>query len=608
MSAPTTDRERARDAAFDALIERALGHTAPDLTERVLAAEAGTGPQGSGPRMRERLGFAAAVVLGLAAVVWTARHLRELDVTAGPASQDPAVQDPVIQDPTIQDQGDPTSEPRLTHPLDREDGHRLLDEIQRGIARHSVVYELWFPVGNGRGRWLESHHTSSVVADVADLGAFVELVRGCIDAPAADPIGIPEAQAYVDLQARGGEVIRAEFGRKGPRLQMRIRGLGYRTVDGELATRVGALIDALAAAAEERYRFVADAQALAETPRTLREVFAYGIEGDDLAPLAQRPELVRARLVGRRVDESPHEYQGVDLGEAAIAHLRGCPSLARLELVAAQIDDAALEALAEVRSLRHLSILDGRRCSFTAKGLQHLTRLPHLESIEIERCPIDDQGLGVLAGLAALKRVRLENIPSATGAGVRGLLRAPGLRELSLTKVSARGLFDGGTAPSLRRLEVVDSELSLEGVEAVGQLASVLIDGCALDVDSAEALGRSRVEVLTLLDLTIDEGWAGVVGSAMQRVTLGQVRGTDAAWAAVLAAWRRAPALHTLAVRQSQLSDARLEALGGLQQVRVLDLRYNRELSRVGLDRLAGLLPSTRLLFSEPKKGRGRRL
>ena len=587
------ENARARDAAFEALLERSLGGKVPDLTERILAPArpsngsrhpVPTTPQR--PSSWQRLGAAGALLLGLAAVGWTAWHR--------PADE-PAPR-PVAQDPL-----ETSEQPRLVSPLDVEEGQALLEQAADGFAHHSAVYTLWFPVGNGRARWLERFDAGSVRIALAETENLAQLVGQCIHQPLVDPLGITDEQMLLDFVLPDQRALRVEISRRGQALQLRLRGLGHRTVTGELAQLATALMESVEAEAERRYAFASDAQVLAATPPGLRELFAYGVDDAGLAALATRSELARAKLVGRKVDESPHDYEGVSLGATALRHLAACKDLRQLELVAAEVDEAALEALASIRSLRHLTIIDGKRCELTSKGLQHLARLPLLETLEFEGCAIDDQGLQVLASCIGLKSIRLTEITSGTGQGLRALLRSPGLVELRLDKVSAIGIFRDAAAPSLRRFECAQSELTLEGIDTLPSLEHVSLGECALDQASVEALGRSSVQHLILDDLAVDERWAAVTSPRLRALTLGRVRATDSAWRALLESCHDLPDLRRIAIRQSRLTDAQVSLLSRLPPVEVLDIRYNRDLSEPALERLARRLPSTRLLSSKPR-------
>jgi len=190
------------------------------------------------------------------------------------------------------------------------------------------------------------------------------------------------------------------------------------------------------------------------------------IQDDLIAPIARLTGLRRLGLAGIRVSPRalaslatlPHIEQlttpiGLsDEGMAEIAKMKslrilhvaqdqltdkgvclvgGLTNLESLDLYGnAKLTDAGLEALTNLRLLRHIRL--GMEGPFTDRGMAHLAKLPALKVLWLDTHGITDNGLRELAQSRSLERLCVHWLDALTARGVAYLKKMPQLKGLDV--------------------------------------------------------------------------------------------------------------------------------------------------------------------------------
>lgn len=162
--------------------------------------------------------------------------------------------------------------------------------------------------------------------------------------------------------------------------------------------------------------------------QTLNIVPCRALRGDGLAALA---EMTSLRSLTIAIDSTKWRSplakmppNPIDM-EAA-RHIAKAKKLQRLHL--GQADDAALEAIGSMKSLRTLELASTK---ITDMGVGHLSGLTDLESLDLSYTPQTDEGLKHLAGMTKLKSLNLAGC-KIEGPGLKHLAAMKHLEELAL--------------------------------------------------------------------------------------------------------------------------------------------------------------------------------
>ncbi len=172
------------------------------------------------------------------------------------------------------------------------------------------------------------------------------------------------------------------------------------------------------------------------------------------------------------------------VSDVGLAHFKNCKNLTHLDLSGTQVSDAGLAHFKDYKDLTELD-LHGTRVSDT--GLAHFKDCKHLTSLNLAGTQVSDAGLAHLkdcknlrglvlnglqvsdVGLAHLKDCQnLTNLELAiTQVSDAGLAHFKNLTSLELgaTRVSDAGLPDLASLPSLAKLSLVSTRVSLRGHE-----------------------------------------------------------------------------------------------------------------------------------------------
>jgi Leucine-rich repeat (LRR) protein len=189
------------------------------------------------------------------------------------------------------------------------------------------------------------------------------------------------------------------------------------------------------------------------------------ISDTDLAPLAQRPDLVKINLAHTKI---------TDVG---LEHLKGLRHVRELNLYYAEyITD---DGIAHLAGWKELEVLNLRGTRVTSKVLPHLARLTSLRSLDIAFTEVDDEGFELLASLEKLERLAIGG-NRLTGSSLPFLKLLPNLRELDAGGIqrvdsglwglplSEENLARLGALTSLRRLNLSGATLNDRGADRPG--------------------------------------------------------------------------------------------------------------------------------------------
>jgi internalin A len=140
--------------------------------------------------------------------------------------------------------------------------------------------------------------------------------------------------------------------------------------------------------------------------------------------------------------------------------------LRSLKIGGASIDDASLPLLAKIATLTSLTIEDA---SITGEGLAALVALP-LEDLSLARCfGITDEALADRP-MSGLRQLYVRDILiSGSGLGQLAPLARLSTLRLRQTGVATRRWGTLAKLPALRRLELVQSWITDEGLATIGE-------------------------------------------------------------------------------------------------------------------------------------------
>ena len=201
------------------------------------------------------------------------------------------------------------------------------------------------------------------------------------------------------------------------------------------------------------------------------------------------------------------------LNDNTVGHLADLKALESLSTDGAQLSDAGLEKLAEIKTLRSAAFfhLSFRKEGFTGKGFSAWQGLPNLERLTVAGMSMGDEGFEAITGIKTLKELRtwhtyqseagnasIAKLPHLTSLKLgqrlpRGNKLPPSLSDASLpvlAKIEPLETLEIGEArfsldalrelkalPNLKRLKIDRTELTKEDVEQLrGELSGVKVD------------------------------------------------------------------------------------------------------------------------------------
>jgi internalin A len=354
---------------------------------------------------------------------------------------------------------------------------------------------------------------------------------------------------------------------------------------------------------------------------------------------------------------SPEALRQLDLcswrvTDAVLGKLAELPHLRRLSLANTQITDAGLSSLS---SLKELSYLNLYKTQITDKALPFLSTLPQLRGLNLSQTQVTDRGLKMLAArrlhylrlpaaartdlglhfwLAAwvpeeterltfygrpspdepereywqitdralkelgqqnhLRRLTLIECPQVTDAGLRHLVQASGLEELSLyqVEITDKGLKYLKALKQLRRLVLEDVPITgsgLAGLEGMRLWELYIPHHLCIERNLKPYLAALAREIISLnlgdWHLTAEGLQALTSWKHLRGLTVGGQGITDQALAVLSSSL---PQLEELSLLAPEITDAGLGFLPKLRHLRRLVLREVR-IRGAGLSQLAAL-------------------
>ncbi len=245
----------------------------------------------------------------------------------------------------------------------------------------------------------------------------------------------------------------------------------------------------------------------------LRELHLRGIglEGDDVAPLAESPYLEGLNVLDLRKNNLRSE------GARALAGSPHLVGLISLDISSNNIRDTGATAIAESSCLKRLSVLDLARNGIGGPGLQSLAasvNLGHLRTLNLAGNFIGGDSVRTLAESSHLGRLVSLDLSDAyleEDSG-RALASSANLPRLATLRLQKNLLGDGGAkalahSPHLKRLTILnlnDNRIGKAGAEALStaplwrHLRELDLRGNVF-TDTQEALLRSRFGAAVLL-------------------------------------------------------------------------------------------------------------
>jgi serine/threonine protein kinase/formylglycine-generating enzyme required for sulfatase activity/Leucine-rich repeat (LRR) protein len=190
---------------------------------------------------------------------------------------------------------------------------------------------------------------------------------------------------------------------------------------------------------------------------------------------------------------------GCEIGDAQLAHLRGAPALAYLDLYRNPITGGGLLAAVPLPKLISLGII---ATDVSDTDLANLTAFPELADLRLERRHLTAVGVGNLARLPKLSIIELgTDVGDDELENIRPLKRLMWLRAGG-TAITDAGLQHLSALPKLSKLELGGaciSDVGLAHVAKLSQLTSLKVSGPKMNDAVIKHLGS--LKNLTHLDL-----------------------------------------------------------------------------------------------------------
>jgi hypothetical protein len=305
--------------------------------------------------------------------------------------------------------------------------------------------------------------------------------------------------------------------------------------------------------------------------------------------------------------------------DAGIANLRHCEKLEHVDLMGSPTGDGAIEALQGKPALRWFSM--GRKA--TAAGVRLLHGFPLLKRMAGEGAralvdgPVGDEGLSALAGLEGLVDLDLFwHVDGTTADGFAGLIDLPNLQVLGCDgELSGdRAMEYLASIPKLKALRAQESVATDAGFEALSKSRTLegfwgrvcpnfgsrgflafskmpalqkLGIGCANVDDTALASLPSFPSIRELTPVGFTDDGFRHIGKCqrLERLTCMYCRETgDAATEHI-----RNLRIKYYYAGLTQITDASLEVLGGMESLEQIDLYECKKVTDAGLPALARL-------------------
>ncbi|PQO46277.1 leucine-rich repeat domain-containing protein [Blastopirellula marina] len=178
---------------------------------------------------------------------------------------------------------------------------------------------------------------------------------------------------------------------------------------------------------------------LAQLPRLDDlEISACSVTKSNLAALADFPKLVTLCISFRSIS-GDFSNSPLETDEAVLESLANLKQVTSLELIDFPINDAALQAIGQMSSLKWLTIqgdalVDGH--AITLEGVSALAQLTRLESLYLYQVPLDDDHLQPIGRLTNLESFHCHD-SLITDTGLTHLNQLPKLASLKIRRCHA---------------------------------------------------------------------------------------------------------------------------------------------------------------------------
>jgi len=244
-----------------------------------------------------------------------------------------------------------------------------------------------------------------------------------------------------------------------------------------------------------------------------------------LAHLRGLPHLARLNLNGTRIsDAGLSSIQGLTelrtllltntkVTDAGLRQMQRLPKLAGLWLDGTRVTDAGLVHL---KALKHLQVLILNFTSVSGSGLEQLEALPELETLWLRGCHVTDADLVHLSGLVKLRRLNLSRLP-VTDAGLINLRPLTKLQYLVLdeTRVSDAGLEHLKGLTRLDSLYLSETAVSDSGLAALRGLKSLSVLGLKGMPRVSDAAVPNLLQLRSLRDIDLRDSHVSAKGYAL---------------------------------------------------------------------------------------------
>jgi len=510
------------DPLVHVLLEETLGTArAPDLRQRVLARAAEPGHRQPGAPPRRRWVAAAALVMGVAAVGYTAWVLRE----------------PARSTRTAPAEGGQLQDPTVVRPKTLEEFKALLPRV-KSLRVHTQEAPPHSATVAGAPPTV--YTKASVVAEV--VGALGQC------GPAGPPAGWKWPNT-IELVLENGDMVVCSLSIHDAFVG--VHGIPDLTASQEVLAPIRHVVEWAAWEARRHQGVVYDPSEFAlgtedPIPRDSERLQLWGFENRDLAGISWFHKV--------RVLELGHSSR--KLSDAGMAHVAKLATLEELDFPGAGITDRGLAWLAALPRLHTLK-LRSAPATAVADEVPFLSDLPLLADLFKNSKSLSGVGFAAFAEHPSLRFVVLSYNSSLTDEGMKHLAAIPKLEALDLSgrrlgNVTAAGLQQLSLATGLRTLDLSDCPLDLDaGLDGFEKLLALE----SLDL-SDTSVSSEGLRHLVLCD-------------RLAALDLSRCAKLDGTALALLATLR---GLTHLEASRLPLRDAELTHLGRMKLLRALDI------------------------------------
>ncbi len=271
-------------------------------------------------------------------------------------------------------------------------------------------------------------------------------------------------------------------------------------------------------------------------------------------------------------------YAATRVNDEALMLLRSLPHLWDITMWGGEVTDVGMSALAEIKSLRFLSLSGCTR--ITDEGVKRLTPLNKLETLTLSGTRVSGKGVKLIATMKTLTHLRLGE--SELAASERDdLASLVHLKEFDALTVLDASLQKVYAIPNLTRLTVADrgdpvgrsnpkvTDAGLKGIAALAKLER-------LELDDLSVTGAGLKELAPLKNLTY---------LSLVKLKLGDTG---------LESLAELTKLKSLNMRYSKVTDKGLKALSSLKNLTDLDLSLT-DVTEAGVEELQKALPKCKI-------------